>query len=231
VFKQSWAVSGGNVVLPGLERPLTAYNAATGASVKSYGTAGQYTGAVTAAGGLLYVADESGTLHALQAGSGEPVWNTAVLRDADVPGTGLVVADGALYLGSDSGTLYCVDAATGTKKWSYSAGRALGSNPAVGSGMAYVCDDDGNLHAVATSNGKLKWSHPSAAGGDAGPAVAAGKVYLSTGLALQALDATSGDALWSYTPPGTGGVISTPAVADGLLFIGSSDDSLYAIRA
>jgi outer membrane protein assembly factor BamB len=71
VFKQSWAVSGGNVVLPGLDRPLTAYNAATGASVKSYGTAGQYTGAVTAAGGLLYVADESGTLHALQAGSGE----------------------------------------------------------------------------------------------------------------------------------------------------------------
>ena len=230
-FKQSWAVSGENVILPSLERPVTAYNAATGASVMTYGSADQYTGAVGAAGGLVYVIDVSGTLHALRADSGAPVWNAAVLGTGDVPSTGLVAGDGALFLGTDSGTLYCVDAATGSQKWSYSTGSTLGPDPAVGGGLVYVVDDDGNLHGVATASGKAQWSHPAAPGGDAGATVAAGKVYVSTGLALQALNGTSGSALWSYTPPGTGGLISTPAVAGGLVFIGSSDDSLYAIRA
>jgi outer membrane protein assembly factor BamB len=61
--------------------------------------------------------------------------------------------------------------------------------------------------------------------------VAGGQVYVSTGLALQAYGAKSGTPAWSYTPPNTGGLVSTPAVADGLIFIGSSNDNLYALRA
>jgi outer membrane protein assembly factor BamB len=60
--------------------------------------------------------------------------------------------------------------------------------------------------------------------------VAGGRVYVSTGLAMQALDAKSGGAIWSYSPQG-GGLVSTPAVADGLVFVGSSSDNLYAIKA
>jgi outer membrane protein assembly factor BamB len=60
--------------------------------------------------------------------------------------------------------------------------------------------------------------------------VAGGRVYVSTDFALQALDAKSGGAVWSYTPPSSG-LVTTPAVADGLVFFGSSSDNLYAIRA
>lgn len=65
----------------------------------------------------------------------------------------------------------------------------------------------------------------------ASPAVNSGTLYVSTGRALQALDAKTGSAVWSYTPPNTGALVSTPAVADGLVFVGSTDDNLYAIRA
>jgi eukaryotic-like serine/threonine-protein kinase len=74
------------------------------------------------------------------------------------------------------------------------------------------------------------WQHSAGAGLE-GPAAAGGKVYVSTGIALQELDAKSGDAGWSYSPPTSGAFASTPAVADGLVFIGCTDDSVYALRA
>jgi outer membrane protein assembly factor BamB len=62
-----------------------------------------------------------------------------------------------------------------------------------------------------------------------------GRVYYSTALAIQALDATTGAPVWAFTASGgaTGATefLSTPAVAGGLVFAGSSDDSLYAIQA
>ena len=48
---------------------------------------------------------------------------------------------------------------------------------------------------------------------------------------MQALDAKTGNAVWSYTPPNTGAFASTPAVANGLVFVGCTNDNLYAIRA
>ena len=56
-------------------------------------------------------------------------------------------------------------------------------------------------------------------------------LYVSAGQALQALDAKTGDAVWSYTQPNAGACVSTPAVARGLVFVGSTNDNLYAIRA
>jgi len=230
-FKPNWAADGDTVFLPSLTKPLQAYNVATGAPGMTFGSAGQYTGTVAAAGGLLFVVDQSGTLHALRAATGAPVWNASVIGSGDTPGTGLVVGGGNVYLGSVSGTLYSVSASNGTRNWSYPAGGTLISNPAVADGIVYFVDANGNVHAVRARDGKQAWSRPAAPGGEASSAVAGGQVYVSTGLALQAYDAKSGDPAWSYTPPNTGGLVSTPAVADGLIFIGSSNDNLYALKA
>jgi outer membrane protein assembly factor BamB len=113
--------------------------------------------------------------------------------------------------------------------WSYPTGNELESAPVVADGTVYVADTSGKLHAI-TLAGKSAWQHASAPG-LAGPAVAHGKVYVSTGIAVQELDAKSGDAGWSFSPPGSGAFVSTPAVAGGLVFIGCTDDSIYALRA
>jgi outer membrane protein assembly factor BamB len=61
--------------------------------------------------------------------------------------------------------------------------------------------------------------------------VTGGRVYYSTTLALQALDANSGDPVWAFTAPNNSGLLGTPVLASGLVFIGSSDDGLYAVQA
>jgi outer membrane protein assembly factor BamB len=61
--------------------------------------------------------------------------------------------------------------------------------------------------------------------------VAGGRLYYTTALALQALDAKSGDPVWAFTASNNAGLLGTPAVANGLVFIGSYDDGLYAVQA
>jgi outer membrane protein assembly factor BamB len=61
--------------------------------------------------------------------------------------------------------------------------------------------------------------------------VAGGRVYYTTALALQALDAKSGTPVWAFTAPNNAELLSTPAVANGLAFIGCYDDGLYAVQA
>ena len=55
-------------------------------------------------------------------------------------------------------------------------------------------------------------------------------MYYTTALALQALDAKSGDPVWAFTAPNNAELLATPVVANGLVFIGSYDDGLYAVQ-
>jgi outer membrane protein assembly factor BamB len=232
-FKRSWASDGDTVILPSVTQPLQAYDVASGSIERTFGTQSQYTGGIiAAANGVLYALDESGALQAFQISTGASLWNAlAFSSGAGTTGTGLVVSDGAIYVATDSGTLYSLNAATGHSNWSYVAGGTLLSDPVAADGMVYVVDDGGTLHAVSAASGKQAWTHLAASSGEIGPVVSGGTLYVSTGLALQALDAKSGDAVWSYTPPNSGAFASTPAAAGGLVFIGSTNDNLYAIRA
>src|SRR5947209_6049152 len=67
---------------------------------------------------------------------------------------------------------------------------------------------------------------------DLGPVVVAGGiVYMSCNeLALCALDAATGQLLWSYTTGGrTDG--TSPAIANGLIYLGATNGTLYALSA
>jgi outer membrane protein assembly factor BamB len=86
-----------------------------------------------------------------------------------------------------------------------------------------------NVYALEAENGTVKWSRP--LDGEysvSSPAVANGKVYFGLdNNYVYALDAFTGDLVWSYKTEGA--VQSSPAISDGLLFVGSNDGNLYAI--
>jgi outer membrane protein assembly factor BamB len=115
-----------------------------------------------------------------------------------------------------------------------------GASPAVAGGVVYVVDNDGLLRAydsggVTGCSGAPKVCAPlwtaNAGEGNRAPAVANGRVYVTSGGTVKAFDAAgtqncSGSpkvctALW--TSPALGTISrSSPVVANGLLFIGSS---------
>jgi outer membrane protein assembly factor BamB len=104
-------------------------------------------------------------------------------------------------------------------RWSRTGGGSI----SVASGVLYLQASDA-LYALNANTGAELW-HFTQSGA---PAVGTGVVYVAAD-ALYALRATNGALLWKYTPGGTSN--APPAVANGMLYFGSSDGNLYAVNA
>src|SRR5580704_12943410 len=162
------------------------------------------------------------------------------------------VANGVVYVGSwgdfDS-NVYALNASTGAKLWSYTTGGQLVSSPAVANGVVYIGSGDSNVYALHASTGAKLWSYTTGAGVESSPAVANGVVYVGyDDDNLYALNASTGAKLWSFAtgggsecifgvpqPPGFLNapckIFSSPAVANGVVYVSSTDGNLYALNA
>ncbi len=230
-YKRTWAVDGGNVILGTDATPPQAYDAATGTPGVRYSTQEPYVMALSAAGGVLYAIDAVGVIYAFHAATGAEIWHKQLLSSDDVTGTGLTVDSGSVYTGTVSGALYKIDAASGQVLWTYHPGSGMESAVVVADGVVYLRDNNGTVHALNAANKQPLWAKTATATGIYGQAVAGGRVYYTTALALQALDAKSGDPVWAFSAPNNAELLGNPVVANGLVFIGSSDDGLYAVQA
>jgi outer membrane protein assembly factor BamB len=101
------------------------------------------------------------------------------------------------------------------------------ASPAVGEGMVVYSDAD-SLTALDAESGSVRWSIASA-GTYSSPLISGGMVYIGTaGDGLRAFDLVTGDAVWTFrtgaiasNPDVPAEVIeSSPAIADGTLFVG-----------
>ena len=137
-----------------------------------------------------------------------------------------VIDNGVLYVGSTNGNLYALNATDGTKLWNYSTGGWLNSSPAVYNGIVYV----GSLALNATTGDKI-WNF----GPDLmlySPTIVNGVEYFGWGCNVYALNAKNGLMLWnsSISSP-YWQIVSSPAVVNGIVYIGSCDHNLYALNA
>jgi outer membrane protein assembly factor BamB len=122
------------------------------------------------------------------------------------------VANGVVYVGSGDGKFYAFSATgtsgcTGTPTlcsplWTATTGGPVRSSPAVVNGVVYVSSDDGNLYAFDA----------------AGTANCSGTPKTCR-------------PLWTANTGESGGSYSAPTVADGVVYVGSIDDDLYAFDA
>ncbi len=114
------------------------------------------------------------------------------------------VSQGVLYIGSDDGFLYALDARTGGEKWRFQAEKGIRSRPAVSPEVVCFLGDDGYLYAIDRASGKLKW-----------------KFETHSGL-VPHTTLGENDSRWDYLQ-------SSPAIAAGLVFVGSGNSNVYAV--
>ena len=179
----------------------------------------------------------NGTVYALNASTGVLLWSFTPVYHSPLQQQFIsspAVANGVVYInsrvsedGNDNGTMYALNASTGALLWSYTAG--TGSTPAVANGVVYVGSVDDNVYALNASTGAKLWSYATGDYVESSPAVANGVVYGSSDNGdVYALNASTGAKLWSYaTGSADFGVLSSPTVVDGVLYVGSGV-SLYA---
>ena len=125
----------------------------------------------------------------------------------------LVVGD-VVYVGSTDGSLYAVNRSDGSQRWKYDTRGPVASSPAFHNGVVYIGSVDGLVHAINASTGKAQWTF-----------------------------ATKGER--RFTAPGIHGAIprtermpdpfdvflSSPMIANGIVYIGSGDHNVYALDA
>jgi outer membrane protein assembly factor BamB len=236
----------GTVYIGSLDRNLYALDATTGAFLWKYEIEerNDYVSSSPAvSNGVVYIGGLKTKIRALDAYSGALLWNyklpiRTTMRSS--VSSSAAVADGVVFIGNMDGTLYAFSEETGDLLWNhaftpsqYDEHRIL-SSPAVAGGVVYVNTYGGGLYALDASTGAVLWNY--SAEGEYGAysslAVADGVVYVGSGYTnkkLYAVDALTGDLLWDFTTGGS--VSSSPAVANGVVFLGSNDNTTYALDA
>lgn len=118
------------------------------------------------------------------------------------------VSDGVVYFGSKDYNLYAVEVESGKEKWRFGARGTIASSPAVADGTVYFGSGDGYLYAVDVNTGAEKWRFETEA---------AAKEFKYRG---------TSDANLKVSRKG---VSSSPAIAEKVVYFGSTGGKLYAL--
>jgi len=108
--------------------------------------------------GTLYVGSDDGQLYALNATSGELIWNYYIgnpIRSSAL----IEPMNNNLFVGSDDGNMTCLDTRNGELKWSYKAGGPVRSTPALFDNKITFGSNDGTVYVLNKYTGQQEWSY------------------------------------------------------------------------
>lgn len=178
--------------------------------------------------GLIFTGNNiTNKLYAINATDGTEVWSFETNDRVKSPPA---VADGVVYFGSHDQNVYAVDVSTGEELWSFETNAEVVASPAIADGTVYIGSRDTNLYALDAENGEELWRFDTGIRFVSGSvAVANGVVYVGAEK-VYGLDATNGSKLWEFADFGGWISESSPAVIDGITYIGANDNYLYALE-
>lgn len=181
--------------------------------------------------GMVYFGARDAHLYALNAETGELIWkyfadNSWIISTA-------AVKNNMVYVGtSDSFLFLALDAKSGKEKFRFKANGYIFSSPAIAGTTAYFGDFTGKLFALDLSSEGKKWTEFSTENR---------KKNAVTVLNKDTLDfqyTAKGDDLYMYANNvkvmnefyTLGSIVSSPSVSNNVIYFGSADGYLYALK-
>ena len=241
-YQQSSPVVYDGVVYVGSEREFVyAIDAETGQEIWRFDVDVNFKGPVRNTPGVtedvVVAGGFMGDFYGIDRETGEELWYR--LLDGNI-NTRSVVVDDVVYVGTRGFWLYALDVATGEERWSVEyVSSWVESSPLVVEGRVYSGSSDAErVFAWDAETGTPIWEYEVYQYSWSSPAYGTGAIYIGVigpeeGYML-ALDAEAGEELWRL-PVGDAlaynrsGVVSSPLVADGVLYFGSLDGNVYAL--
>jgi outer membrane protein assembly factor BamB len=179
--------------------------------------------------GTVYVGCRDAHVYALDAKTGRKKWDYPTSKSWVISTP--AVRDGVVYAGtSDSARFLALDAKTGRLRFWLDAKAYCFSSPALAGGFAYVGNHNGKLYAIDTKTGRFAWEFQTEASKNDRL-----KVLNPDGsLNQEAFAPVFGDFEDMYLDfnrfISVGAIVSSPVVDRGVVYFGSMDGNLYAIR-
>lgn len=202
--------------------------------------------------GMVYAADRSGIVKALDATTGKEKWKVDLSEKqgfftgnlSALLSGGITLEGSTLYIGSERGAVYALNAADGKILWkSQVSGEAL-SAPVVSDGLVLIHQSNGILQAFDSQTGSNKWSinldTPSLSlRGESAPAIAyGGAIVGGDNGRVSAVILNQGQIIWQQRisqPSGAteidrlSDVDTTPVVVNGVIYALAYNGSLVAM--
>lgn len=179
--------------------------------------------------GTVYVGCRDAHVYALDAASGKKLWDYPTSKSWVIATP--AVRDGLVYAGtSDTARFLALDAKTGRLRFAFDARAYMFSSPALAGDLAFVGSHNGRLYAVNAGTGALVWQFLTD-GARADPL----KILDAEGRFNEAAHtAVFGDFqdmyIDHYRYTMVGAIVSSPVVNRGVVFVGSMDGRLYALK-
>jgi outer membrane protein assembly factor BamB len=236
VVHASPAVHDGVVYIGSWDRNLYALDAATGRERWKYTTGNDtviynqigIASSAAISGGMVFVGGRDGKFHAVDARTGAVRW----IHDNRGGWTiaSPAVLDGVVYFPTSDGTRFkALDAASGAPKFDLQNLAVSFSSPAIAGRVAFYGTSDGYLNAVGIDDGKMRGrfrTDGSKANG-AQFTDSTGRMVTRGMYPDRTLD---GMMIGMRTMMTLGSVLSSPVVDGGVVYFGSTDGHLYALR-
>jgi outer membrane protein assembly factor BamB len=232
------SVADGIVYFGSQDKNIYALGAWSGNLIWKFTTQSAVESSPAVANGKVYTGGDDGYVYCLNAYTGALLWSTFVNGDLPFTFASIVlksspaVVGNRVYVGSLDGNLYALDANNGDIVWSTQTEGQITSSPAVADGAVYFTSEEpteGALYKLDAATGNVVWKlqlpyEYQFTGGTqmmGSPSVAAGMVFASSNLrAYHAINATTGDIVWTFTDPSAiEFIISSPIYVNGELFI------------
>lgn len=164
-----------------------------------FDTGGVVTSSPAVVDGVVYVGSNDTYVYALNATMGDELWRYQISGQFGWNGTysSPAVVDGVVYIGSNDFNVYALNATTGNKIWNFTVFGYVYSSPAVVDGVVYVGGTDSFVYALNATTQPLTWQE---------------RLIWNTTVGLW--NSTAG---WVIH-----GITSSPAVVDGVVYVGSA---------
>jgi outer membrane protein assembly factor BamB len=197
--------------------------------------------------GSVYVGSFDGFIYAFNESNGSKVWAFNAKGQYNHVQPSPRVVDGIVYCGARNPFFYAIDARTGREIWKQSFDFSwVESSAAVVDGKVYVGSSDlRKVFSFDAKSGHVNWELKVPGDTWSSPCYDDGTLYI--GLAgyggradtlisgsILAVNAVNGEEKWKVdcgTSPFIGGIVSSPAVYDGIVFYGSLDGKIYAVKS
>ena len=230
------ALANNTVYVGSWDRNLYALDAATGKEKWRYTTGNDTTiynqiglaSSPAVAGGMVFVGGRDGHFHAVNEKTGQLVWKHDNRGGWTIASP--AVRDGVVYFPTSDGTRFkALDAATGAVKFDLQNKAVSFSSPALVGDVAFYGTSDGSLQAVNFKTGAVRNTFRTEGSKANGDRYTDENGRLRTNLMYpdRTLD---GMMIGMRTMQSLGSILSSPTVVDGVVYVGSTDGHLYAIR-
>ena len=248
--KTIWAQTGGSASNEGrhMYLPERVTKAWSKQVMSSVGREQGLTNAPIVADGKVYLMTPENEVIALDAWSGEKLWERDLLDkksggDTWVSG-GIAAEKGVLFATTSTGFVVALDGVAGDELWRQDVEAPVRAAPTLKNGRVFVVSHDNRLHVFSAESGELLWTHSGieesiAILGGASPAVAEGIVVVpySSG-EIYALSTSDGRYLWQETLAGRANydplanltdIVASPVISKGKVYVANASGQMAVL--